>query len=594
MGHLKTGETRAEATPTEWLRAGRTIGELANKWSLRNDLVAYVGPGAGGPAPACFTPTTAEVEVNVDVAFGFGAKPEEVERLNERKVQYEFPKATGAIMHEAFHARFSRWSMPQAGAVLKSDEYQALVLLEESRIEYQGLKSMPNARPFLRSCAMEIVIGDIKEDMEVGTPIKSLTNLVGLVHSRIDAGILDAHEVAVVMDLVSKQIPSEVIEQLRTIARSAQMHDKHNDATDLYPLAIEWARIVRELAKERGEDEGSGKEQLKKILTDIMSDVLDAMEEAKEEISASNYGDLADQEQSEDMKEEVKGKSDDAKEQHENREIASKVFDKSSGPGSTGTRSKLLEVRSPNTDELVAAVTIGQWLEKAKYRERDEHEIASILPPGRLRTRAIVQNAALKSRGVNQRVEAFRRTVRKHTDDPTLNVGVMVDISGSMGSAMKPMATTAWVMAEAVNRIQGNCAMVYFGNDVFPTLKAGQRLAEVSVYSASDGTEKFGKAFSALDGALNLIHGNGARLLVIVSDGEYTTEESKNAKQIVAKCKEAGVAILWLPFDNGSGASRLADDYAEVVREISNPAQAAETIGRAAERVMTRIGQRVA
>jgi hypothetical protein len=592
MGHLKTGETRAEATPIEWLRAGRTIGELANKWSLRNDIVAYVGPGAGGQAPACFAPTTAEVEVNVDVAFGFGVKPEEVERLNERKVQYEFPKGTGAIMHEAFHARFSRWSMPQAHAELKSDEYQALILLEESRIEFQGLKSMPTARPFLRSCAMEIVIGDVKEDMEKQTPTKSLTNLIGLVHARIDAGILEEHEVAGVMELVENQIPADVVKQLRTIALSAQAHELHNDATELYPLAIEWARIVRELAKERGDEEGENPvgEALKKL----MSDVIDAMEEASDEISATNFGELADQEQSEDWKDEVKGKAEDAKEQEENREIAKDVFGKSTGAGSTKSGSKLVDTRSPNADELVAAVTIGQWLEKAKYRERDEHEVASILPPGRLRTRAIVQNAALKSRGVNQQVEAFRRTVRKHTDDPTLHVGVMVDISGSMGSAMQPMATTAWVMSEAVNRIQGECAMVYFGNDVFPTLKAGQRLKEVSIYSAPDGTEKFAKAFSALDGALNLLHGNGARLLVIVSDGQYTTDETRKAQEIVAKCKEAGVAILWLPFDNGAGADRLADNYAEVIREIANPAQAAETIGRAAERVMTRIGQRVA
>jgi hypothetical protein len=592
MGHLKTGETRAEATPTEWLRAGRTIGELANKWSLRDDIVAYVGPGAGGVAPACFAPTTAEVEVNVDVAFGFGVKPEEVERLNQRKVQYEFPKGTGAIMHEAFHARFSRWSMPEAYKELKSDEYQALILLEESRIEFQGLKSMPTARPFLRACAMEIVIGDVKEDMEKQTPTKSLTNLIGLVHARIDAGILEEHEVAGVMELVENQIPADVVIQLRTIALSAQAHELHNDATELYPLAIEWARIVRELAKERGDEEGDNPvgEALKKL----MSDVLDAMEEASDEISATNFGELADQEQLEDMKEEVKAKAEDAKEKEENREIAKDVFSKSTGAGSTKSHSRLVEVRSPNADELVAAVTIGQWLEKAKYRERDEHEVASILPPGRLRTRAIVQNAALKSRGVNQQVEAFRRTVRKHTDDPTLHVGVMVDISGSMGSAMKPMATTAWVMSEAVNRIQGECAMVYFGNDVFPVLKSGQRLKEVSIYSATDGTEKFDKAFSALDGALNLLHGNGARLLVIVSDGQYTSDETNKAREIVAKCEEAGVAILWLPFDDGSGAVRLANNYAEVVREISNPAQAAETIGRAAERVMTRIGQRVA
>jgi hypothetical protein len=238
----------------------------------------------------------------------------------------------------------------------------------------------------------------------------------------------------------------------------------------------------------------------------------------------------------------------------------------------------LVEQRQPTSAELSASVRIGQWLEKAKYRERDEHEIASIVPPGRLRSKAILQNVALKSRGVNQRVEPFRRTVRKHTDDPTLNVGIMVDISGSMGSAMKPMATTAWVMSSAVNRIQGNCAMVYYGNDVFPTLKIGQKLSEVNVYSASDGTEKFSKAFQALDGALNLLHGNGARLLVVVSDGEYSGDEVPKSKEIVAKCKEAGVAILWLPFDSGRGARDIGGDYAEIVLGINQPEEASEII----------------
>jgi hypothetical protein len=303
---------------------------------------------------------------------------------------------------------------------------------------------------------------------------------------------------------------------------------------------------------------------------------------------------LGDQEQIEEMREEVKAKSSDAKEQNENREVANQVFSKSSGPGQSKTNSKLVEQRQPTSAELSASVRIGQWLEKAKYRERDEHEIASIVPPGRLRSKAILQNVALKSRGVNQRVEPFRRTVRKHTDDPTLNVGIMVDISGSMGSAMKPMATTAWVMSSAVNRIQGNCAMVYYGNDVFPTLKIGQKLSEVNVYSASDGTEKFSKAFQALDGALNLLHGNGARLLVVVSDGEYSGDEVPKSKEIVAKCKEAGVAILWLPFDSGRGARDIGGDYAEIVLGINQPEEASEIIGRSAERVMTRIGQRVA
>jgi len=592
MAHLKMGETKAQATPVEWLKIGRDIGYMANKWSLRDDLVAYVGPGAGGPAPACYSPTQAEVEVNVDVAFAKGITPDEIGDITLRKTQYEFPKATGAIMHEAFHARFSQWSMPKAYEELEKDEYNALVLLEESRIEYQGLKSMATARPFLRACAMEIVIGDTKEAMENETQTQSLTNLVGLVFARIDAGVLDEHEVFTITEMITKQLGEKVVEQLRTIARSAQLHENHKDATDLYPLAKEWARIVRETAKERGDEQKP--ESGKGIPSEIMEAIMEALSEASEEVMANNFSDLGDQEQIEDMREEVKAKSSDAKEQNENREIANQVFSKSSGPGQSRTNSKLVEQRQPTSAELSASVRIGQWLEKAKYRERDEHEIASIVPPGRLRSKAILQNVALKSRGINQRVEPFRRTVRKHTDDPTLNVGIMVDISGSMGSAMKPMATTAWVMSSAVNRIQGNCAMVYFGNDVFPTLKIGQKLSEVNVYSASDGTEKFSKAFQALDGALNLLHGNGARLLVVVSDGEYSGDEVPKAREIVAKCKEAGVAILWLPFDSGRGARDIGGDYAEIVLGISQPEEASEIIGRSAERVMTRIGQRVA
>ena len=592
MAHLKMGETKAQATPVEWLKIGRDIGYMANKWSLRNDLVAYVGPGAGGPAPACYSPTQAEVEVNVDVAFAKGITPDEIGDITLRKTQYEFPKATGAIMHEAFHARFSQWSMPKAYEELEKDEYNALVLLEESRIEYQGLKSMATARPFLRACAMEIVIGDTKEGMENETQTQSLTNLVGLVFARIDAGVLDEHEVFTITEMIVNQLGEKVVEQLRTIARSAQLHENHKDATELYPLAKEWARIVRETAKERGDEQKP--ESGKGIPSEIMEASMEALSEASDEVMANNFSDLGDQEQIEDMREEVKAKSSDAKEQNENREVANQVFSKASGPGQSKTNSKLVEQRQPTSAELSASVRIGQWLEKAKYRERDEHEIASIVPPGRLRSKAILQNVALKSRGVNQRVEPFRRTVRKHTDDPTLNVGIMVDISGSMGSAMKPMATTAWVMSSAVNRIQGNCAMVYYGNDVFPTLKIGQKLSEVNVYSASDGTEKFSKAFQALDGALNLLHGNGARLLVVVSDGEYSGEEVPKSRDIVAKCKEAGVAILWLPFDSGRGARDIGGDYAEIVLGINQPEEASEIIGRSAERVMTRIGQRVA
>jgi hypothetical protein len=200
----------------------------------------------------------------------------------------------------------------------------------------------------------------------------------------------------------------------------------------------------------------------------------------------------------------------------------------------------------------------------------------------------------MKAKGIRQQVEAWSRTQRKQTDDPTLNVGVMVDISASMKRAMEPMAITAWVMSEAVHRVQGKCAMVYYGNDAFATLKPGQRLNDVKVYSAKDGTEKFDKAFKALDGSMNLLHGDGARLLVIVSDGYYKGEEKVFAKKWLKECKRNGVAVLWLTFDDGRHVTpHIAGTDAQLVSIVDgNPVTASAIIGKAAASALEKVGSR--
>jgi hypothetical protein len=232
-------------------------------------------------------------------------------------------------------------------------------------------------------------------------------------------------------------------------------------------------------------------------------------------------------------------------------------------------------------------------LEKAKYRDRSETEISSIVPPGRLRMRSAVQASALKSKGLQSHAEPWRRTVRKHVDDPTLTIGVMVDISGSMGAAMQPMAVTAWVLSEATRRVQGKAAMVYFGNSVFPTLKPGQHLDRVTVYSAPDMTEKFDRAFKALNGGLNLLGGSGARMLVVVSDGEYPEAEKQAARRWVGECGRAGVGVLWITM-NGRGmyAKTIIAGTPAVTVDVTGPAPvtAANEIGSAAVKALAAVG----
>jgi hypothetical protein len=589
MAHIDTDTTTSGKTYPEWYVVGSQIGTLVNKVAGRYDLVGLASPESGSGAPACYKPRIAEIEVNTIAAFGEYVLPEMIGDINESETQYEFPKATGAVIHEAFHARYSRWDLTQAQLALKEDEYKALELLEESRIEKFGIEADESHLVFLRACVMEIVLGDVTSAGDEDNSIEQLTKIVGLVHARVLAGVLEIDEMSEVITAVNTNLGEDVVLKLSAIIRKFLMHNEHDNLEPVYPLAIEWAKIVRELKEERGEDSASQQEAIKNIMK--------ALAEAGEEVEIKNYSRLADQEMQEEWDEEVGRRSSESKEKKEHEEEASECFGRGTGPQpASPTSSRRIETRKPTTQERSAAVTIAQMLEKAKYRERDEIEISSVLPPGRLRTRALVQGSAMRSRGVTTPIEAWRRTVRKHTDDPTLTVGVMVDISGSMGSAMNPMATTAWVMSEATKRVQGRCAMVYYGDDVFATLKAGQHLTDVDVYSASDSTEQFDKAFKVLDGSLNLLHGTGARLLVVVSDGCYTGKELKAARRWIDRCEQAGVAVLWLPFDgrhNGYHAKSLLNGTSvSPLTGVSDPVEASKTIGQACAKALTAVGKR--
>ena len=595
MGHIKVSATRAEQTPAEWLPVGAQIGSLVNTWAGRSDIVAYVGPGAGGPTPACFNPALSEVEVNVDLSFGKGVSPSSIGDLLDRDSLFNWPKAAGAIFHEALHARYSKMDLSMASKELTPNEFNAFMSLEETRIERLGVTNFPMNRIFLRACALDLVLHDINENIEKADNIRSIATIAALLSARVDAGSLDADDVVGINTVVIDFLGADTFEKLQSVWRRFQGIENALNPLPLYNLAREWDQILRDLANERGEELDKPTDM--QIIKAVISDIIKEIEDAIETIAIAVADDAQDQQQSEEWKEEVEVRTKAARQDREHKKVADEIFKDTSEAGNTnGSNSRLEKIRKPEAHERAAAVKIAQMLEKAKYRERDEHEIQSILPPGRLRTRAIVQNAAYKAQGSMQVANPWRRTVRKHTDDPTLSIGVMVDISGSMGSAMNPMAVTAWAMSEAARRVQARAAMVYFGQDVFPTLKPGQHLDQINVYTAPDSTEKFDKAFKALDGSLNLLYGNGARLLVVVSDARYTSVETERAKYWLKECDDKGVAVLWLPFCRSPYLHDAMDltrgTNTVLLSDVMDPADAAIRIGTAAANALTKIGSK--
>lgn len=534
--------SRTSSTPSEWLATCAQIGEVANSWSGRSDLVVYAGEDAGmGQAIACFIGDTAEIEISIGGAFGKATTPAMVGDLRLRENQYDFAEPVGVIYHEALHARFSdKWDKNLLVSEKDQDVIKAFFLLEESRIERLGIIQLPQNQLFLRASALGLALADLnEEDLEKISEVRIMANLAGLALARVDAGVIKLSDVSSTYTKALEVLGEELFGTLRSLWCEFQRL-RSDDTLGGLAIARKWVETLDTKDPEGKNEGGAGS------LPEFIQDLLDALSEDASETGTSVAEALADQQMGEEWKEEVSKRSSESKRKNESRKESDEVFSKAIGSAGSSSSSRLQEQRNPNANERSSAVKIGQMLEKAKYRERSITVVKSHEPSGRLKTRVAIQNEALKSKGVRDLAPAWRKTTRKQTDDPTLSLGIMVDISGSMSSAMESMATTAWVLSEAGRRIQAKTAMVYYGNDVFPTLKVGQKLDKVSVYSAPDGTERFDKAFKALDGSLNLTYGDGVRILVVVSDGNYTNTETENAKAVMKSCEQNGVAVLFI------------------------------------------------
>lgn len=615
MGHFGQQVQTRQDTPSEWLSVGAAVGDLTNKWAYREDIVANLSEvTSAAEVPALFSPARAEVEVSIP-AFK-GKTPDEVGNLRKRINQLDNPVVCGAIFHEACHARFSRYSLPDAANFLGAKAYTALMLLEEGRIEAWGVRTNPENKCLLYACAMNLVFSDIEASVASIDSIAGAAKLAGLALARVDAGVLEEEDVAKVREALEEILGADLIDRLQSVWTRFQAHSDHYNATELYKLAQEWVELVEEKQEEAGETKGSGLGDHEDVsdeegsgedaqgsgeLSETAKKILEALQEASDNADIGSQEQLNEEKTAESWKEQAEEQEKVSEERSKNKSVAKKVFN--SGAGSqkgaeeSGSNSRLVHARPASAEERISAVTLSKLLAKAKYRDRKKTKHNNSIPGGKLRTRALVQGEALKARGVNQQVDAWRHTKRKQVEQPELKVGVMVDISGSMSAAMQPMATTAWVLSEGVRRIQGKVGMVYYGQDVFATLKPGQHLKEVQVYNAPDSTEQFGKAFQAIDGAMDLVNGQGARLLVIVSDGYYMHEERRKAHEMLSKAVRNGVAVLWIQIQGGYNTTDYTRGVGINYVELSpnaQPTEWANLIGKTAANALTKVGSRQA
>ncbi len=188
-----------------------------------------------------------------------------------------------------------------------------------------------------------------------------------------------------------------------------------------------------------------------------------------------------------------------------------------------------------------------------------------------------MRQASELERGAPVRGLAFRtkRTVIEGLWQP--QVGICVDVSGSMGPHEGAIASVLWVVHTAVEEIGGRAAVALFGDEAKMLCPPGRRLTQVPVVSAVGGAEDVDEAIELVRATLPLADLRQPRLLVLIGDGAWVSRPwleagERNIAQLRAQgCAVVAVGIKEDPVPHG-------EDEAVAVE---HPLEIAAVIGRA-------------
>ncbi|GAA3712146.1 VWA domain-containing protein [Streptomyces sp. NEAU-PBA10] len=552
----------------------RRLGSIINTLADRDDVLLTMAWDAAPTAEAAwFDPQLIKVTINGAVALKDGTHPDQVDPLSISG-RLRHPVIVGMSAHEAAHARSTRWGDWNASAGGRA-VIRAAVLLEEPRIEARHLQERPGDRVFLRACASHIVLPAQRAASPLYDRWRAAAG-AALILGRVDAGVLTETETRPVYAAAESALGTGDLARLRALWQEVLALDD-GDQDGLLDIARRWVEVVGADADEDlpgvGCAAGEPRAEASSNGTDGAEDG-DGLGAAVATVAVAasvqaqiSTGALPDPEQERRAEEEAarrqKARRDETTAQQAAQQAARRVFTPAPAPSSRRSRPRtpVSGHRPPTSLERAAARRLGIALAKARFRDPARVRTAAATPPGRVSGRDAMLGAAQRALGMPVTARPFRSLKRTHSQEPPVAVGVAVDVSGSMRAYTSIIASTAWTFAHGTREVDGRAATVAFGTAVTPIVSPGQPPSQVTEFHANDGNHRFIEATNALDGALSLSRQNGARVLVIVSDGHWEPEERVGGERLVRRLIRAGVHVLWFCLDPGSnvlpGAHRV-------------------------------------
>jgi hypothetical protein len=568
----------------EWLTLSAALADEVPVIADREDLLVSIAPGAGGGAPACFYPTRALIEVDgthlaVDPAT---VNPAD---LSDRP---RYGATWGLLTHECGHAKHTAWNPPKG---TPPGIAEAALLLEEPRMEAAQVRRRPDDRHWLRTSARDVILADLNPPADPTRAPQMTTpdaaRAAALLLARVDGGILTRAEVAPLARVVEDVLGADTLGKLRAVWRTA-LRTADDDGDTMLDLGRQWCEIVGTDPNDpdpgsAGTPNGSGTSSTSGAPspsggssgdTPAPSPLAGAIAAALGNVAAKVAREKAPEDPAARA---TTARAAESAAANTAARAARSVFSGSSGTryGETATAG----TRPPTDEERTAARVLARALTTAGVRDRVAVKTTSILPPGRLRMRGALAADAQRAAGAFPTAEPFTRTTRTPVPTPPLRLAVACDVSGSMKWARAHVASAAWILADAARHttVPTQTASVIFGHKVRPITRPGKAPATVTEFEANDNWEDIPTALDALDGALGLSVPGAARLLVIVSDGDFRTQPRRDGQRKLDRLRATGCAVLWLT----TSASDTPLNGATVHR-LTDPATAARAIGRAA------------
>lgn len=552
----------------EWLRLSHLLTLEIDEIADRDDLLVKIDPDAGyddaayhngelqrdhngqplgQQHPGITFLHDAIIEINAsyipDDVLPVSMRPE------FRKDRERYPLIWGILTHEGAHAHYSHWVETADEMKLTGEpalHLGAAILLEETRIEKKQIDFRPQDQIWLQAWGTHSAAVDFTaalqqyQEEHPGEPLPKhvIGRAAALVLARVDAGSVTPDDNTRLVQQLVDDIFGEDAQELQRIWLQAQNTGDY-DTGKMLDLGRRWYEITGDSGAENhiviiiDDDDDS---PLGQALRDIARDSLrEANGEAERERRENRHNKI------------IRGKQQEGAATQEARKIAQNVF----GAGQGDCKSNpVTGYRDPTPQEMSLARLTKRRLLAAYVPERAVTKVTRPLPPGRLSTRVAQQLDAQHRTGSLPTAEPFTYKDRQHVTTPPLKVGIIQDVSSSQSGAAAAAASGAWSLAKATRMItDAQVAMVSFGDSVQPIINPRKKLGGVPILKTPYGTSHFVETLKAVEGQLDLTRPGAARLVVVLTDGEFDRYDLNHRDPALKRLTDHGVKILWVVTD---------------------------------------------